>query len=163
MTIRRAIPLLPESDLSAAREFYSGFLGFEVAMDEPGFMQFRSPSHPSVQIIVGNDTPVVEFVRPVEGQPFRFGDVVQFEVNVTDDTPVDCNEVNVAYILGHDDHGHPLTASTGCSGTITTSAAGHEGEENLRAVFNASYTDAPTDPDVPPLTGSDEVVIPPTP
>jgi len=55
MTIRRAIPLLGASDLAGVRDFYSGFLGFEVAMDEPGFMQFRSPSTPSVQIIVGSE------------------------------------------------------------------------------------------------------------
>jgi hypothetical protein len=29
-------------------------------------------------------------------------------------------------------------------------------------VFVASYTDAPTDPDVPPLTADDEVVLTPT-
>jgi len=55
MKIRRAIPLLPADDLNGVREFYSGFLGFEVAMDEPGFMQFQSSSHPAVQIIVGNE------------------------------------------------------------------------------------------------------------
>jgi catechol 2,3-dioxygenase-like lactoylglutathione lyase family enzyme len=37
MTIRRAIPDLLAADLGASREFYAGFLGFEVAMDEEGF------------------------------------------------------------------------------------------------------------------------------
>ncbi len=81
MTIRRAIPLLPASDLSGAREFYSGFLGFEVAMDEPGFMQFRSPTHPSVQIIVGNErgggqadvTVDVEDVDALHAEAVRLG------------------------------------------------------------------------------------------
>jgi hypothetical protein len=50
----------------------------------------------------------------------------------------------------------------GCTGTITTFVdSGHAGAENLRAVFAASYTDTPADPDVPPLTGSDEVVLTP--
>jgi hypothetical protein len=39
--------------------------------------------------------------------------------------------------------------------------SGHAGAENLRAVFVASYTDTPADPDVPALTGSDEVVLTP--
>ena len=28
----------------------------------------------------------------------------------TDDTPVDCSKVTVAYVLGHEQHGHPLSA-----------------------------------------------------
>jgi cytochrome c len=116
----------------------------------------------SVPIIVGNKTPVVTLTTsPAPGEPFAFGQQVTYTVEVTDDEPVDCNKVRVTYILGHDQHGHPLTSSLGCSGTITTSAPGHGDATNLRAVFNASYTDAPADPDVPPLTGSDEVVIPP--
>jgi len=87
---------------------------------------------------------------------------VSFTVTVTDDTPVDCSEVTVAYVLGHNEHGHPLSSTAGCSGTITTFVdSGHAGAENLRAVFVASYTDAPADPGVPPLTGSDEVVLTP--
>lgn len=53
MSIRRAVPNLVEHDLEAARGFYSGWLGFDVVMDEPGFMQFASPSHPTTQITVG--------------------------------------------------------------------------------------------------------------
>ena len=68
----------------------------------------------------------------------------------------------MAYVLGHNEHGHPLSSTAGCSGTITTFVdSGHAGAENLRAVFVASYTDTPADPDVPPLTGSDEVVLTP--
>jgi len=117
----------------------------------------------SVPIIVGNKTPVVTLTTsPAPGEPFQFGQAVTYTVTVEDDAPVDCNKVQVNYILGHDEHGHPLSGSLGCTGTITTSAAGHEGEDNIRAVFNASYTDEPEEDDVPPLTGSDEVVIPPT-
>ena len=34
-------------------------------------------------------------------------------------------------MLGHDEHGHPLSASTGCTGTITTSAAGHDASARI--------------------------------
>ena len=54
MTIRRAIPNLMVGDLSAAREFYEGFLGFDVAMDEPGFTMFASPSNRTAQITVAD-------------------------------------------------------------------------------------------------------------
>ena len=81
----------------------------------------------SVPIIVGNQTPVVTLTTdPAPGGPFAFGDQVSYTVTVDDDQPVDCNKVVVTYILGHDNHGHPLTAATGCSGTITTSIpSGH--------------------------------------
>ena len=54
MTIRRAIPNLPSGDLDASREFYAGFLGFDVAMDEPGFMMFASPSNRTAQITLAD-------------------------------------------------------------------------------------------------------------
>jgi cytochrome c len=75
---------------------------------------------------------------------------------------VDCSQVTVAYILGHNEHGHPLSSTAGCTGTITTFVdSGHAGAGNLQAVFVASYTDTPSDPDVPPLSASDEVVLTP--
>jgi catechol 2,3-dioxygenase-like lactoylglutathione lyase family enzyme len=54
MTIRRAVPNLLVDDLDQARGFYSGFLGFDVAMDEPGFMMFASPSNRTAQITVAD-------------------------------------------------------------------------------------------------------------
>ena len=36
-------------------------------------------------------------------------DGMSYTVTVEDDQEVDCNKVLVSYILGHDDHGHPLT------------------------------------------------------
>jgi cytochrome c len=75
----------------------------------------------SVEIIVGNVAPVVELTTsPAPGEPFAFGQAVTFTVTITDDTPVDCSTVSVAYILGHDEHGHPLNSTAGCSGTIQT-------------------------------------------
>jgi PKD repeat protein len=118
----------------------------------------------SVLVIVGNTVPVVELTTtPGPGDAFSFGQTVTFTVTVTDDAPVDCSKVTVAYVLGHEQHGHPLSSTAGCTGTITTFVdSGHAGASNLRAVFVASYTDAPTDPDVPPLSGSDEVVLTPS-
>ncbi|WP_436529923.1 PQQ-dependent sugar dehydrogenase [Actinoplanes sp. HUAS TT8] len=108
---------------------------------------------------VGTAAPQVTFVTPVAGQPFAFGQTVNYEVTVADDAPVDCARVTVTYILGHDQHGHPLSTSSGCTGSITTFVdAGHAGADNLTAVFVASYTDTGT----PPQTGSATVVLTPS-
>ncbi|MFB4290894.1 PQQ-dependent sugar dehydrogenase [Nonomuraea sp. ATR24] len=117
----------------------------------------------SVRIVIGNAAPVVELVRPAAGDSFSFGDVVEFEVRVTDDQPVDCANVTVNYILGHDDHGHPQTTARGCTGSIqTTEPGGHDPEtDELTGVFVASYTDPGTG-GLPPLTGSHQVVLQPT-
>jgi cytochrome c len=117
----------------------------------------------SVRIIVGNQAPVVNLdTEPDPGEPFQFGQAVTFNVTVTDDQPVDCSKVSVAYILGHDQHGHPQSSTSGCSGTIQVppADAGHQGE-NIAAVFVASYTDAPAGEE--PQTGSDEVILRPNP
>ena len=80
-------------------------------------------------------------------------------MNVLDDEPVDCARVTVTYNLGHDDHGHPLSTASGCSGSITTFVdPGHGGAEDLVAVFVAQYTDAGT----PAQTGTAQVVLEPT-
>jgi PKD repeat protein len=117
----------------------------------------------SVRIVVGNAAPVVELVRPADGGQFSFGDVVEFEVRVTDDQAVDCANVTVDYILGHDDHGHPQTTARGCTGSIqTTEPSGHDPEnDDLTGVFVATYTD-PGGDGLPPLTGSDQAVLEPT-
>ncbi|AGZ43781.1 PQQ-dependent sugar dehydrogenase [Actinoplanes friuliensis] len=112
-----------------------------------------------VLLPVGTLAPVVTLVTPTDGQPFEFGDVVPFEVSVVDDQPVDCSKVTVTYILGHAEHGHPLSTASGCSGSITTFLdAGHAGADDLTGVFVAQYTDSGT----PPQSGSDQVVLTPT-
>ena len=73
-----------------------------------------------------------------------------------------CSKVTVAYVLGHETHGHPLTSTAGCTGSITTFIdSGHAGAANLSAVFVASYTD-PGEGDTPGLTGSAQVRIVPS-
>ena len=52
--IRRAVPNLVVEDAEAARRFFGDFLGFEAAMDEPGFKMFRSPSNPTAQITIAD-------------------------------------------------------------------------------------------------------------
>ncbi len=108
-----------------------------------------------VDIFVGNQPPIVDLVTtPAPGQPFHFGDTVSFQVNVTDEAAVDCSRVTVTYILGHDTHGHPLSTTAGCTGSITTSASGHDPTtDNITAVFVAEYTDPGG------LEGSDQVVL----
>ncbi len=117
----------------------------------------------SEEIVVGNDTPAVTFVTPQAGQPFRFGEAVRFEVQVTDDQAVDCTQVEVSYVLGHNEHGHPLSSTTGCTGRLRTSAQGHQGEANIRGVFVATYEDeGPTGNGAGSLSGSAEVILEPT-
>jgi len=107
---------------------------------------------------------VIEFVKPVEGQAFHFGDTVQVEVKVTDDQPVDCTKVQLNYIVGHQTHGHPISSSTGCTGQfVTTVPSGHDPSE-IRAVFAASYTDpGPGTDGEGALTGNAEITLNPTP
>ncbi|NHC47119.1 PQQ-dependent sugar dehydrogenase [Motilibacter aurantiacus] len=117
----------------------------------------------SVRVVVGNTAPVVSITtNPSQhGGTFHWGDTVTYTVTVTDDQPVDCSRVSVSFILGHDTHGHPLSTSTGCTGSFVTFVdGGHAGASNLRAVFNASYTDAPSD-GLPALSGSAEVALTP--
>lgn len=117
-------------------------------------------SSAEVEIEVGNQQPVIEFITPVPGQAFQFGDTVSYEVKVTDDQPVDCSLVEVSYILGHHTHGHPQTTTKGCTGSfVTTVPEGHDpAVDDLSAVFNATYTDQ-GDGGSKPLTGTAEVVL----
>jgi PKD repeat protein len=99
----------------------------------------------NVQISAGNTTPTVTITAPADGEVFSFGDSIPYSVTVTDpeDGTVDCSDVTVAYVLGHDQHGHPESTATGCSGTLTTSADGeHDADANIFGVVNAGYTDA---------------------
>jgi cytochrome c len=117
----------------------------------------------SVVVTVGNTAPTVTIEAPVNGGFFGFGDSVPFRVTVTDpeDGEIDCSKVTVEYILGHDNHGHPLSRATGCDGTIETPAdEGHGLDADIFGVVNASYTDTGAG-DVPALEGSDEVVLQP--
>ncbi|WP_019816221.1 ThuA domain-containing protein [Saccharomonospora saliphila] len=117
----------------------------------------------SVVVTVGNTAPSVTLETPADGGVFGFGDEVPFRVSVTDpeDGEIDCSRVTVEYILGHDNHGHPLSRATGCEGVIETPAdEGHGLDADIFGVINASYTDTGAG-DVPALSGEDEVVLQP--
>jgi cytochrome c len=117
----------------------------------------RSASN-SVRIIVGNQAPVVNLTVESTTPPFNFGDTVNFNVTVTDDQPVDCARVSVAYILGHDAHGHPQSSTAGCSGQILVPVDASHAGQNIAAVFVATYTDNPGGGETP-QQGSREVVL----
>jgi cytochrome c len=114
----------------------------------------------SARIVVGNTAPVITFITPVPDQPFEFGQTVDVEVAISDDTAVDCARVTIEYILAHNEHAHSISTAQGCTGRFETVLdAGHEGAANLFAAFRATYTDAPTAPGAPPLTTQSFAVL----
>ncbi|WP_377269657.1 carbohydrate-binding protein [Peterkaempfera sp. SMS 1(5)a] len=114
-------------------------------------------------VTVGNTAPELHFTSPVNGKVFKDGDVVDWQVAVTDPdgTPVDCSKVQVGYSLGHDEHSHNLAQATGCSGSFTMTAAGHTATDDFYGIFTASYTDTSATSGVPDLTGSTQIVLQP--
>ena len=114
-----------------------------------------------VRVTVGNQAPVVRLTVVSTSPPFNFGDTVNFTVTVTDDQPVDCSRVSVAYILGHESHGHPQTSTAGCTGQISVPIdEAHAGAANISAVFVATYSDNPGGGE-PPQQGTAEVRLVP--
>ena len=71
----------------------------------------------STLITVGNTAPTVTVHAPLDGGLFSFGDEIAFRVSVTDpeDPSIDCNDITVHYVLGHDEHGHELQSRNGCT------------------------------------------------
>jgi glucose/arabinose dehydrogenase len=98
----------------------------------------------NVAITVGNTAPTVTLNTPVNGTLFNFGDNVPYTITVSDpeDGTIDCAQVKLSYLLGHDSHGHLITSKNGCSGTLQIPVDGeHDTAANLYAVFDAEYTD----------------------
>lgn len=119
----------------------------------------RSASN-SVRVTVGNQAPTVRVTAVSTTPPFNFGDTVRFTVTVTDDQPVDCSRVSVGYVLGHDQHGHPQTSTSGCTGELSIPIdEAHQGQ-NIAAVIVASYADNPGGGEES-QTGRAEVVLRP--
>ncbi|SNS45338.1 Glucose/arabinose dehydrogenase, beta-propeller fold, partial [Streptosporangium subroseum] len=118
----------------------------------------------NVPIVVGNTAPTVTINLPPNGSLFTFGDRVNFTVTVTDpeDGTIDCANVKIQAILGHDTHGHPLDQYTGCSGTVqTTLSSGHSEGDNVFYVLEASYTDKGGAGSSAPLTGRAQTLLQP--
>ncbi len=58
MTIGRAVPNIRSDRPDETRDFFVGFLGFEVAMDLGWIVTVASPTNPSAQLsIMANDDP----------------------------------------------------------------------------------------------------------
>ena len=102
---------------------------------------------------------------PEDGQFAAFGDIVPYEITVTDpeDGPIDCNRVTLSWQLGHDDHAHGLGQKTGCSGTFRTAAdSGHGANANIFTSVVATYTDTAQGA-ANALTGRDDLILQPKP
>jgi predicted enzyme related to lactoylglutathione lyase len=52
MNIRRVVPDITSDHLDESRDFYAGFLGFQIAMDMGWVITFASKSNPTAQITV---------------------------------------------------------------------------------------------------------------
>ena len=80
---------------------------------------------------------------PVDGGTFAFGDDIPFSVTVTDpeDGAINCAEVAVTFVLGHDTHGHAETTVNGCSGVLPTDPEDVSHGGNVFGVISATYTD----------------------
>ena len=64
-------------------------------------------------------------------------------MTVTDpeDGVIDCNRVEVTFVLAHDEHGHAGQSLTGCSGVLPTDPDDVSHGGNVWGVISASYTD----------------------
>ena len=108
----------------------------------------------STVITVGNSSPSITISAPPEGGTFAFGDGIPFAVSVTDpeDGTVNCADVQVTFVLGHDTHGHAEQSTTGCSGSLPTDPGDVFHGGNVFGVINVRYTDKGGPGGVPSLT-----------
>jgi cytochrome c len=119
-------------------------------------------------VVAGNTRPTVTIETPADGTFAEFGEDIPFRVSVEDPDggAVDCTQVEVTYLLGHNEHGHPMgeaTPNADCEGVISP---GRDAEHGPGAyvfhIVQASYTDAGGAGDAPPLTGESDVVLHPS-
>src|SRR3954452_940511 len=123
----------------------------------------------NIPITVGNRMPVITFDQPIDGQLASFTDTVPFKLHVTDpedgsttDGGIDCANVEVKISLGHDQHAHDLSSTTGCQGTLKTGlTSGHGPEANTFTVISVSYTDKGGAGGQTPLTARAQVILQP--
>jgi hypothetical protein len=75
-------------------------------------------------------------------------------VSVVDpeDGTVNCAEIQVTFVLGHDTHGHAEASTTGCTGVLPTLADDVAHGGNVFGVVSVSYTDHGGAGGVPTLT-----------
>ena len=89
MGIRRVVPDLHTEDISLARDFFVGLLGFEVAMEMDSLMTVVSPSNPTAQITLqGSSKPdltiEVDDVDGVHAEAQRRGDEIVYPLTDED-------------------------------------------------------------------------------
>ena len=65
MNIRRVVPHLPTDDFDASRDFYTGLLGFEVAMDLGWIVTLASPTNPAAQLNLYGEAAPPASVQPL--------------------------------------------------------------------------------------------------
>ncbi len=116
----------------------------------------------STIITAGNTSPVVTVTRPVDGGLFSFGDTLQYKVTVTDpeDPSINCNDITVTFVLGHETHGHAEQSSTGCTGFLQTIASDVTHGGNVFGVISATYTDkGGSAGQAPPLSTTSQIQL----
>ncbi len=115
----------------------------------------------STVITSGNTAPTVTVTAPLDGGLFSFGDDLAFKVTVTDpeDPSINCADVQVTFVLGHDEHGHAEQSTNGCTGILSTDAEDVAHGGNVFGVISASYTDKGSTGGVPPLSTTSQVQI----
>ncbi|WP_431729896.1 ThuA domain-containing protein [Verrucosispora sp. TAA-831] len=172
-------PLTVEFSSAGSRDPDGGVLTYSWAFGDGGTSTEANPTHTyaeagnytaqltvtnpngrtavaNVPVTVGNTAPTVEIEFPPNGGFFNWGDQVRYSIKVTDpeDGEIDCADVQLQVLLGHDEHAHPLEQHTGCSGTVQTQlAAGHGAEADVFTVLEATYTDKGGSGGASPLTG----------
>ncbi|WP_236779233.1 PQQ-dependent sugar dehydrogenase [Agromyces seonyuensis] len=97
-------------------------------------------------ISVGNQAPVVTVDYPLAGSFFDWGQAIPFKVSTNDaedGTATTCTRVAWTYGLGHDEHAHPESTGTGCTGAWRTdpNSPEHGAGANLYAAVVVNYTD----------------------
>jgi PKD repeat protein len=123
----------------------------------------------TVPIIAGNSMPQVNLILPENGKVADFGDLIPYEIEVTDAEDgstgagtIDCDDVTLNVSLGHDQHAHELAQLQGCEGTFRTNTdGGHGAEANIFLVVEATYTDGGATGGVAPVTGRAEAILQP--
>ncbi|MDA0907267.1 MAG: ThuA domain-containing protein, partial [Bacteroidetes bacterium] len=116
-----------------------------------------------IEIVVGNTTPEVTILEPVNGGFYEDFDEIEYNVDVKDaeqgsiGNGIDCQDVVVEPSIGHDDHAHGTGPRNGCRGIFTTETHG-EGPDNVFYVLAATYDDDGAGVGAS-LRGSDGIVL----
>ena len=115
----------------------------------------------TIQITVGNTAPTVTITDPGGRQLLRLGrrHPVLGDGHRPAGRAIDCNRVQVTFVLVHDQHGHGEASETGCTGTLPTSPdnAAHGGY--LAGGISVSYTDTGGAGGTPALTTDAQHVV----